>query len=221
MKTEIVSFYADVDGRDYYSKHADRLKRECKNLNIPSDIRPLESRGEYRLNCLRKPQFLLTVLKEKKTPFVWLDIDSIIHNELTDFDKLEQTCDMAFAYQAIPPNIPIGYPKASPIFINYTPVALEFLELWATKCLLNENSNGRKVFDHEILIFEVLPKFLKKLRLGVLGINYAIWPGTILPPGMIPMITMGIADGVSKEKSLREMGMDEVSIKKNLIGNLN
>jgi len=39
---------------------------------------------------------------------------------------------------------------------------------------------GAKVFDHEVLMGEVLPEFLPKMRLGMLGHPYAIWPGTSL-----------------------------------------
>jgi hypothetical protein len=221
MKTEIVSFYADVDGRTYYSDHAIRLMENCKRLNIPHDIRKLKSRGEYRLNCLIKPKFILAVMEEKKKPFVWMDVDSIIHQELTAYDELEDKCDVAFAYQAIPPNVPIQLPKASPIYLNYTPIAIEFIKFWVDKCEENEKTSGQKVFDHEILMRQVLPEYLPKLRIGVFGINYAIWPGTKVPPGMVPMITMGIADGTSKEKSLREMGLSEHNVKFNLVGNRN
>jgi len=219
MKTEIVSFYADVDGRTYYSDHAVRLKENCDRLNIPSDIRPLESRGEYRLNCLIKPKFIQTVMEEKKKPFVWMDVDSIIHEELSAFDQIEEQADVGFAYQAIAPNIPVQYPKASPIYLNYTPIVREFIQYWIDRCDSNEKNPLRKVFDHEILMHEVLPVFISKLRIAVFQINYAIWPGTSPPEGLKPMITMGIADGSSKEKSLREMGLNDATVKFNLVGN--
>lgn len=220
MKTEIVSFYADIDGRTYYSDHAVRLKKNCESLNIPHDIRPLKSRGEYRLNCLAKPRFILEIMEEKRKPFIWMDVDSIIHNELIAYDELEDKCDAAFAYQAVPPHIPLQFPKASPIYLNFTPVALELVKFWVEKCEENEKTSSGKVFDHEILMMKVLPEFIPKMRIGVFGINYAIWPGTSVPQGMTPMITMGIADGQSKEKSLREMGMSEGNVQFNLVGNI-
>lgn len=219
MKTEIVSFYADIDGRTYYSDHANRLKQNCDRLDMPHDIRPLESRGEYRLNCLAKPRFIKSIFLEKKKPFVWMDVDSIIHNQLSAYDELEDKCDVAFAYQAIPPNIPVQFPKASPIYFNHTQITSEFIDFWIEKCDENEKNPLRKVFDHEILMHEVLPVFIPKLRIGVFGINYAIWPGTHIPHEMQPMITMGIADGESKEKSLKEMGLNENTVKFNLVGN--
>lgn len=219
MKTEIVSFYCDIDNRTYYSDHARRLRINCNENNIPHDIRELPSRGEYRLNCLAKPKFILSVLQEKQRPFVWMDVDSRIHAELKVFDELEDKCHMAFAYQGNPPEVQPNLPKASPIYVTYNDIVIEFLNYWIERCEFNEMNLGAKVFDHEILMSEVLPEFLPKMKIGMLGHAYAIWPGTKLPEGFVPMITMGIADGESKEKSLREMGLNEYTVKFNLVGN--
>jgi len=220
MKTEIVSFYCDIDNRTYYSDHATRLRINCNELNIPHDIRKIESRGEYRLNCLAKPKFILDVLNEKKKPFVWMDVDSIIHNELTVYDELEGKCDVAFAYQMLNPKMSQGlsYPKASPIYVAYNPLVIEFLGNWMGACKMNEEIGG-KYFDHEILMYNVLPSYLPRLNLAALGMNYAIWPNTKIPGNMTPMITMGIADGESKEKGLIEMGLNVDVVKFNLVGN--
>lgn len=219
MKTEIVSFYCDIDGRTYYSDHARRLRINCNENSIPHDVRELQSRGEYRLNCLAKPRFILSVLEEKKKPFVWMDVDSRIHAELSAFDELEDKCDVGFAYQGFPPNVNPHLPKASPIYVNYRQIVIDFLNYWIERCEFNEMNLGQKVFDHEILMGEVLPEFLPKMKIAMLPISYAIWPGSVLPGGVKPMITMGIADGDSKEKSLREMGLSEEIVKFNLVGN--
>jgi len=220
MNTEIVSFYSDIDGRTYYSDHARRLAENCKQYNMPYDIRPLPSRGSYRLNCLSKPSFIYSMMEEKKKPFVWMDVDSILHGELTVFDDKEKECDVIFAYQHIKPREnEILRPKASPIYLNYNDVVLELVKYWISRCEENLNNPQIKVFDHEILMIEVLPQFLNRLRIGALPLNYAIWPGTTVPEGMKPMITMGIADGDSKERSLREMGLNESNVKFNLVGN--
>lgn len=220
MKTEIVSFYADIDGRTYYSDHSRRLRINCNENNIPHDIRELPSRGEYRLNCLAKPRFLLSILEEKKKPFVWMDVDSLIHAELSVFDELEDKCDLGFAYSTFIKETNPQFPKASPIYLTYRPIVIEFLKFWIEKCKVNELNLGVKVFDHEILMGEVLPEFIPKTRIAMLPGNYAIWPGTKPPDEIQPMITMGIADGDSKEKSLKEMGLHEDTVKFNLVGNL-
>lgn len=218
MQTEIVSFYCDIDNRTYYSDHARRMRINCNENKIPHDIRELQSKGEYRLNCLSKPKFILDVLLEKKKPFVWLDVDSIIHNELSIFDDLSDRCDVAFAYQGVPPEVNVLTPKASPIYLTYSDIVIEFLNFWIEKCNENLENPDLKMFDHEILMWRVLPIYIPKMRVGALGINYAIWPGTTIPEGLTPMITMGIADGESKEKSLREMGLPEHIVKYNLVG---
>lgn len=222
MKTEIVSFYCDIDGRTYYSDHSRRFRINCNENNIPHDVRELPSRGEYRLNCLAKPKFILSILEEKKKPFVWLDVDSLIHNELSIFDELSETVDMAFAYQGLVPHVNYNYPKASPILFTYKDIVLEFVKYWIAMCEENENNpSERKVFDHEILMEKVIPEFFPKMKVAALSMNYAIWPGTKIPLEMKPMITMGIADGASKEKSLREMGLNEHMVQFNLVGNRN
>ena len=218
MKTEIVSFYCDIDNRTYYSDHAKRLRVNCDDKHIPYDIRPMDSRGEYRLNCLSKPKFLLTVLEEKKKPFVWLDIDCIIHNELKVFDELEDKCDIAFPFDGIPPYTNALRPGVHIIYLNYKPIVIEFLKHWILECEKNEIEKEIPVFDHEILMNKVMPVFFTKLKLGMLAGNYGIWPGTQPPTGTKPMITIGVADGQSKEKGLIEMGLTEDIVKYNLVG---
>jgi hypothetical protein len=219
MKTEVVSFYCDIDNRTYYSDHARRLRINCNENIIPHDIRELPSRGEYRLNCLAKPKFLLKVLMEKKKPFIWLDVDSLIHAELSVFDEMEDKCDVGLAYQGFPPHVSPNHPKASPIYLTFKDIVIEFLQYWIDCCEQNEKNPGVKVFDHEILMSDVLPVYIPQMKIGMLGMPYAIWPGTQIPPNMNPMITMGIADGESKEKSLREMGLNDEVVKFNLVGN--
>lgn len=218
MKTELISFYADVDNRTYYSDHARRLKENCEKLNIPIDVRELPSKHDYRLNCLSKPKFILDMLTEKKRPIVWMDVDSIIHQTLDIFDELGDI-DVAFAYQVYDPNsTPINIPKASPIYFNYTDIVLEFLQYWIIMAE-QTNQSDTPVFDHELLMFSVIPKYYDKMKIHRLNREYAVWPGTNLGTDEIPRITMGIADGDSKRKGLENMGMSPANIDYQLIGN--
>ena len=96
MKTTLVSFFADIDGRTYYSDHAKRFIKNCRDLEIPFIVRELQSKGDYRANCLSKPRFIYEMMKEINVPFVWMDIDTIIHKTLNVFDELAPNCDIAF-----------------------------------------------------------------------------------------------------------------------------
>lgn len=216
MKTELISFYSDIDGNTYYSDHAKRLKTQCDSLNIPTDFRPLESKNDYRLNCLRKPKFILSMMEEKKKSLVWMDIDTVIHKELTAFDEIDAgPGDVGFAYTAITQEQlnPLA-PKASPIFLRYNDAVLEFVNMWIDECNKSIEKN-ESFFDHEILMFRVLPFMQRKLKIACLPIEYCVWPGKC-PPGIQPYITMGIASGRSKEDNLRKMGMSEDNILFNL-----
>ena len=220
MKTELISFYSDIGDDTYYSDHANRLKAQCESLNIPTDFRHLESYNDYRLNCLRKPKFILDMLEEKKKSLVWMDIDTVIHKELTVFDDINNgPGDLGFAYSAFSgQEINPLSPKASPIFLKYNDTVIDFVKMWIDKCeeALNKNE---PFFDHEILMFRVLPFMAKKIKLACLPIEYCVWPGRC-PAGIEPYITMGIASGKSKEENLRDMakvtGMSENVILFNL-----
>lgn len=220
MQTEIISFYCDIDGSTYYSDNASRLIEECKNLKIPFDFRKINSHGDYRLNCLRKPKFILSVLEEKKKPIVWLDIDSKIHKQLDVFDKFVNLhVDLGFSYfETDKTKINVMQPKASPIFCNYNEKVINFLKMWLRECEKTLKSEER-FFDHEILMFRVLPFFVSQMSIGCLPLSYCVWPGRC-PPDIDPYITMGIADGKSKEKNIRELaekiGMSEDGILLNL-----
>lgn len=183
---------------------------------MPCDIRQLQTNGSYRANCLSKPRFLLEILEEKQKPFVWLDVDSIVHRPLEIFDEFEPVCDLAFPYLG---KLNPLMPNVSLIYINNTAVVMEFLKCWIEECEKNLHGTGRKVFDHEILICEVLPSFFLRMKIKQLNSSFAIWPGQTCPAGISPMMTIGIADGDSKKNSLLEMGMSEEVAKANLIGN--
>ena len=213
MKTEIISFYSDIDNRTYYSDHAKRLQKNCDHFGIPIDIRHLESKEDYRLNCLNKPQFILDMLLEKKKPIVWIDVDSIIHDTLSIFDDLEEF-DVAFAYDLRDPNVP----KASPIYLNFNDITIDFLNYWIN---LTKEAIVRDIpyFDHELLIFYVIPEYYNKMKIYRLNREYVIWPGSELPVAVIPKITMGLADGESKKKSLKKMGFSPEAIEFQSPGN--
>jgi len=160
----------------------------------------------------------LDMLTEKKRPIVWMDVDSIIHQTLDIFDELGDI-DVAFAYQLYnPTQAPINIPKASPIYFNYTDIMLEFLQYWITMTE-QANQSDTPVFDHELLMFSVIPKYYNKMKIHRLNREYAVWPGTSLESDETPRITMGIADGDSKRKGLENMGMSSANIDHQLIGN--
>ena len=217
MKTPLVSFFADVDDKPYYSDHAKRFIKNCRDLGIPSIVRELQSKGNYRLNCLSKPRFIMQMMQEINSPFVWMDIDSIIHKPLNVFDDLVASCDIAFAFPKVPTkeDNSMSLPKASPIFVNNTAAGKEFVYKWVSAADQILKSDI-PVFDHEILV-KVFLSELKKTRLGCLPMGYCVWPGEKYDGEKY--ITMGLADVESKQENLKHFGFDEKEIQRQSPGN--
>jgi len=212
MKTTLISFYSDIDDTKYYSKHAKRLRANCKELGISYDIRKKKSLGDYQLNCLSKPQFILDTLNKIEEPIVWMDIDTIIHKSLDIFDTLSE-----FDVVVSSSNKQVSGAKASPIYFNNTPGAKQFLIQWKTNTEL-VISNKDALFDHEVL-FPLLGAFSTKespIKIGYLPVEYCVWPGESNEDSIL---TMGLADNEDKKDALRKMGMNEDHIEWQATGN--
>ena len=113
--------------------------------------------------------------------------------------------------KAPPPLLPSFTPPLtlcvlfSPIFFNYNPKVLEFLQTW---CFMARQATlSGKWFDHESLI-GILHTFHAKesFNMKFLGPNYCVWPGQ---ENEDSVIVMGLADVNSKKESLRKLGMAE------------
>jgi hypothetical protein len=200
MKTLLISFYSDIEDKTYYSDNANRLRKECQDLDMQCSIQHKESLGSYQLNCLSKPQFILDMLERFNKPLLWMDVDSRLHKTPDIFDQFDESVDMVVATA----NGMLSGMKASPLYFNNTDKAKEFINAWiaSTKDIL-ENNVG--VFDHEPL-FGLIPTFIKKMNIGYVGPEYCIWPGHT---NENTYITMGLADAESKKESLRSLGMAE------------
>ena len=201
MKTEIISFYSDIDDKTYYSDHAKRLKQQLTDLGMPHDIREKESLGTYQKNCLSKPQFIYQLLIEKQKPLVWLDVDSDVKKPLNIFDVFVGNTDLAVACSTNK----LHAAKASPIYFDFNSKALEFLQHWTF--LAKQMAKNGQWFDHEALI-GILHSFYQKegVRMKFIGPEYCVWPGH---EDENSVIVMGLADVDSKKEALKGLGMSE------------
>ncbi len=201
MKTEVISFYSDIDGKTYYSDHAKRLKQQLDALRVPYDIREKTSLGSYQQNCLSKPQFIYKLLIEKQKPVVWLDIDSDVRKQLHVFDLFEGNTDLAVACSMNK----LHAAKASPIYFAFNSKSLEFLQHWTF--LARKMAASGQWFDHEALV-GILHSFYQKdgFVMKFLGPEYCVWPGD---GNENSYIVMGLADVDSKKQALKNLGMSE------------
>jgi hypothetical protein len=197
----VISFYSDLEGSNYYSKCAERLKQQLTTLGIPFDIREKISLGSYQKNCLSKPDYILKLLTIKQKPIVWLDIDSDVRKSLGVFDIFKGNADIVFA--ASHPKLHAI--KASPIYFDFNSKTLDFLQHW--KFMANNLASTGKWFDHEALV-GIAHNFYtnKQVNMKFLGPEYCVWPGH---EDANSVIIMGLADVESKKNALKELGMSE------------
>jgi hypothetical protein len=209
MNFKIISYYCDVDDSKYYEKCYHRLKKKLDEYDYDYDMVKVENLGSYKENCRRKPNFIIDKIKEHDEDVVWLDIDTILINRMTEVDIIPPEIDLTFASS----NGNIGGCKASPIFIKNNERSKKFLHQWRD----NVNSSRDQqfeCFDHEVL-FHAIQVAGNYCNIGFLNENYCTWPGR---ENENTVILMGLSDNESKKDSLRKMGMCEKNIKHQTTG---
>ena len=97
MKFKVISYYCDVDESKYYEKSYHRLKEKLDEYEYDYHIEHLDSLGSYRENCRRKVGFLLEKLDQFDEDIMWLDIDTILLNRMSEVETLDTEADIIFA----------------------------------------------------------------------------------------------------------------------------
>lgn len=202
MKTEVISFYCDLEGSTYYSQAAQRLAQDCSRLGIPHDIRQIPASEDWRLNCLKKPKYILEQIEEKGKPLLWLDCDSELIQSPSIVDHAYRA-DLGFCHmQAVPVEDPDQrpLPMASPIFVNNTPKAKAFLAEWCLACE-KETVDG----DHNPLL-RTFRRTQTKPTIWAMPHSFCALPGwddAVIMYGMAPEFN-------TKRSVYERLGMTEV-----------
>lgn len=199
MSYTIISFYADrptVHGVDtdtdtYYSDNAKRLIEELKTVNIPCDIKELVSQNNYMKNCLMKPGFILSMLEEKKTGVLWIDVDCLIKDFPIDF--VDQEYDICFVKRSE------TVPESCFIYFNYTENAINFLKQWKSIC-----DNSLRNLDHLVLI-KLYSKYKNSIKIKEYPWYYANPQN--LPEVKILMVSSKFSDKRQTEIKIHKEGI--------------
>jgi hypothetical protein len=149
MSTTIISYYSDFSDNKYYENFANALIERCKNFNLNYDIKNLQSRGNYGVNCLMKPEFILGKIKQYKKPLIWMDCDTDFREPFSHFDGIEEDIGMA-THSGDLDGI-----KASPLYFNYTKGAFRIIREWVVHCRACYDK-GIVELDHDALKHYVL-----------------------------------------------------------------
>lgn len=140
MQTKFISFYADILGTNYYTRHAKMLKSRFEELDADYYIEELPSKNHFALNCLMKPQFILDCLNKLNEPLIWIDIDCIINKLPKQLDNVK--ADVACALRAD------GTPHSALVYFNNTEKVVLFLEEWIAKCAAITNEAAKSKPHH-------------------------------------------------------------------------
>lgn len=208
----MISYFCDVDASLYYEKCSVDLIKSLGHFGVPYEIEQLNSLGSYKLNCSRKPKYILDKLDEWDCPLLWLDIDTILLKSPDAFGVLSDDVDVVIS-SAIPNVAGI---KASPLLFNNTDNAKSFLGTWVAEIDKNLTA-GAELFDHEPL-FGVVNEYMSKINIEFVGGDYCVWPGEETES---TVMLMGLSDVNSKKDSLRKMGMTEDVIEWQSVGRRN
>ena len=204
----IVSFYSDPEGTKYYSNHARRFREDADVLRIPVTVKKMQNQGDYRKNCLRKPEFLKTMIQQLDDAILWIDIDSKIHkNEFTVFENFRNSVEFA---AVAPKEYPVWQGiRASPLYLNNTDNTIYFLDEWIRRCR-KANENNEQVFDHEVLF--TMKDWLKVQNMSfkiVADTRYCNWPGDANED---TIIEIGMSDNEQKRETLKHLGVPDWKI---------
>ena len=165
MKTKIISFFADNNHSKYYSSKAKILIERCKKFGVSYDIRELESKGSYMLNCLQKPHFIKDMMKFHNCPLIWIDCDTDFRHPFNEFDDIKE--DIGFATHSGR----LDGIKASPLFFNNNTNFDLIIDSWIQDCEQGLKKNKYEL-DHDALKSVTLPKLMGKITIKLLDKNY-------------------------------------------------
>lgn len=153
MTPMVISYYSDFSDNKYYENFANILIGKCKGFNLIYDINELQSRGNYGVNCLMKPEFILSKIKQYKKPLIWMDCDTNFREPFPHFNEVKEDIGMATHSGELD-----GI-KASPLYFNYTKGAFRIIREWVVHCRACYDK-GIVELDHDALKHYVLD-FLK------------------------------------------------------------
>jgi len=165
MTPLLISYHTDSPGKNYYRKFADRLRSTCTQFGIRHDIAELQPQGEYSVNCLLKPAFILQKLIEHKEPVIWMDCDTELKEQFSEFNNILADIGMATHSGRV------DGVMASPLVFNYTPGSFRVVREWAVHCQ-TAIKKGIIELDHDALKHYVLPALDETYTLHLLSKNW-------------------------------------------------
>jgi hypothetical protein len=202
MTPRIVSYYSDFNDTKYYEGFAKILIQKCQTFGLDYDISELESRGNYGVNCLMKPEFILKKITEYKKPIIWMDCDTDFREPFEHFNDVSEDIGMATHSGELD-----GI-KASPLYFNYTKGAFRIIREWVVHCRACYDKSIVEL-DHDALKHYVLDALKGTYTTYLLTDNWNdfvngryIWNGNSRVEGKVQIHRkVGVSDEIRREYS--------------------
>ncbi len=202
IEPKLISYYADFDTNKYYEGFAKTLIQKCQSFGLDYDISELESRGNYGVNCLMKPEFILKKITEYKKPIIWMDCDTDFREPFEHFNNVAEDIGMATHSGEL------NGIKASPLYFNYTKGAFRIIREWVVHCRACYDK-GITELDHDALKHYVLDTLQGTYSTYLLSDNWNdfvhgryIWNGNSRVDGKVQIHRkVGVSDEIRRAYS--------------------
>jgi hypothetical protein len=162
----VVSFYTQDSA---YQLEAFNLISSCQKLGIDAEIEGIPSEGSWERNCALKPFFIRKKLMEKKRPVFWVDVDAVFKKS-PDFSFLKES-DIAFREMKRFSNDRRFKYLSGSLFLNYTPLAIDFADKWCAYCQQKIDNKQEMEFLDQIALFDLIQQG-QQVKVYPLPISY-------------------------------------------------
>lgn len=120
-----------------YEAHANRLRTECKRLNLNCYIKEYPDSGKWLSNTRIKASFIHDAMVELKAPVLWIDVDGSIL-KVPELLKLPTVYDFMGRHQRTGPRRTW---HVGTLFFNYNEKTLALTRLWKEATLHADGSD--------------------------------------------------------------------------------
>ena len=164
----IISFYTK---NSPYEWHMESLVKSCEDFFLEIEVEGVDTAGSGEMNCAYKPLFILKMLQKLKKNVLWVDSDAVFVRSLEDLPAFAS--DIAVR---VYPECSIDHISkigSGTFYANYTPAALELVQLWAEVSLKELGRKGRtEEFWDQVSLRETVRTYNRAATIGLLPLEY-------------------------------------------------
>lgn len=141
MFLTVISFYTPTWE---YEQHAERLRKECDDLNLRHHIRRLDDTGSWLSNTRLKSKFIQNTMANLDCPILWIDVDGSICKRPVFIESNSSNYDFIGRHQRTGP---MRTWHVGTMYFNNTPITKTLINRWADSCGSENAKSDEAVFE--------------------------------------------------------------------------